>query len=71
MQQLFLPTSSLPLTRRGLFTLVGSALYAAALTQLLGRDLYGDDAERKRPTSGLKPRPPIIRRKRKASFICS
>ncbi|MEX2026260.1 MAG: DUF1501 domain-containing protein [Pirellulaceae bacterium] len=50
------PTPDPRLTRRGLFAQVGSALYAAALTQLLGRDLYGDDAVR-RATSGLQPRP--------------
>ena len=44
------------LTRRGLFTQVGSALYAAALTQLLGRDLYADDASRS-AAAGLAPRP--------------
>ncbi len=44
------------LTRRGLLTQVGSALYAAALTQLLARDLFGDDAGR-RAGEGLKPRP--------------
>ena len=44
-------------TRRGLFTQVGSALYVAALTQLLGRDLYGAEAESRRSTFDLKPRP--------------
>ena len=41
------PHPDQPITRRGLFTQVGSALYAAALTQLLCRDLYGDDAGRR------------------------
>ena len=50
------PMTDSMITRRGLFSQVGSALYAAALTQLLGRDLYGDDGGR-RATSSLAPRP--------------
>ncbi|HLQ47172.1 MAG TPA: DUF1501 domain-containing protein, partial [Planctomycetaceae bacterium] len=46
------------LTRRGLFQQVGSALYAAALTQLLGRDLYGADGSGRRSVYDLKPRRP-------------
>jgi hypothetical protein len=44
------------MTRRGLLAHVGSALYVAALTQLLGRDLYGADDGGQRTTYDLKPR---------------
>ena len=46
-------------TRRGLFQHVGSALYAAALTQLLGQDLYAADGESRRSVFDLRPRRPI------------
>ena len=46
------------MTRRGLFQQVGSALYAAALTQLLSRDLYGADSSGQRSIYDLKPRRP-------------
>lgn len=42
-------------TRRGLFCNVGSALYVAALTRLLGRDLYGAENTR-RVVHDLQPR---------------
>jgi hypothetical protein len=45
-------------TRRGLFQQVGSTLYAAALTQLLGRDLYAEDPSARRAVYDLKPRTP-------------
>jgi hypothetical protein len=45
-------------TRRSLFQHVGSALYGAALTQLLGRDLYANDPNARRAVFDLKPRPP-------------
>jgi hypothetical protein len=48
------------LTRRGLFQQVGSALYTAALTQLLGQDLYGAQEDR-RTVFDLKPRDPAHR----------
>jgi hypothetical protein len=50
------PSASNVVTRRGLFQQVGSALYAAALTQLLGRDLYADDGNPRRAAYDLKPR---------------
>lgn len=45
-------------TRRGLFQNVGSALYTAALTRLLGKDLYGDEGAARRRTHDLQPRQP-------------
>ena len=45
-------------SRRGLFHNVGSALYVAALTRLLGRDLYGSDSSGRRPLHDLQPRRP-------------
>src|SRR5438552_1177439 len=53
------PENERCLTRRGLFQQVGSALYAAALTQLLGRDLYGGaGGSGRRSVYDLKPRRP-------------
>jgi hypothetical protein len=46
------------LSRRSLFQHVGTALYGAALTQLLGGDLYGDDPGARRAVYDLKPRIP-------------
>ncbi|MBL8849464.1 MAG: DUF1501 domain-containing protein, partial [Planctomycetaceae bacterium] len=40
MTKAFLQTSPIKTSRRGLFAQVGSALYAAALTQLLQRDVF-------------------------------
>jgi hypothetical protein len=45
-------------TRRGLFQNVGSALYTAALTRLLGHDLYGDESASPQRTHDLRPRQP-------------
>ena len=45
-------------SRRGLFRNVGSALYVAALTRLLGRDLYGSDSLGRRLVHDLQPRRP-------------
>jgi hypothetical protein len=52
------PSPTNALSRRGLFQQVGSALYATALTQLLGRDLYADDPSARRAVYDLKPRVP-------------
>ena len=41
------PSQASAVTRRSLFQQVGSALYAAALTQMLGRDLYADEGARR------------------------
>lgn len=51
------------ISRRGLFQRVGSALYTAALTQLLGRDLYAAEGEGRRTTFDLRPRPPVAEAK--------
>ena len=48
----------LPTTRRGLFQQVGSALYVAALTQLLGHDLFAADEPARRRSFDLRPRRP-------------
>ena len=45
------------LSRRSLFRTVGSAMYVAALTRLLGQDLYGAEASR-RQIRDLQPRTP-------------
>jgi hypothetical protein len=50
------PSADPGLTRRGLFAQVGSAMYVAALTHLLGRDLYGGEASGRRSALDLKPR---------------
>lgn len=47
-----------PVSRRGLLTQVGSALYGAALTHLVGRDLYGAEHNSRRTATDLAPRPP-------------
>ena len=44
-----------PLSRRSLFRTVGSAMYVAALTRLLGRDLYSAETSR-RQVHDLQPR---------------
>lgn len=44
-------------SRRGLFRSVGSALYLATLTRLLGRDLYGSESPRRR-SYDLQPKQP-------------
>lgn len=46
-------------TRRGAFRQVGSALYTAALSQLLGRDLYAAEESGRRSSFDLKPRTPL------------
>lgn len=46
------------LTRRGLFQQVGTSLFAAALTQLLGRDLYGANTSERRSVYDIKSRSP-------------
>jgi hypothetical protein len=51
------PSADPGLTRRGLFAQVGSAMYVAALTHLLGRELYGGEASGRRSALDLKPRP--------------
>src|SRR5947209_2540068 len=53
------------LTRRGLFHHVGAGLYGAALTYLLGRDLYGAQKDEK-PRDDLKPRAPHFQGKARA-----
>jgi hypothetical protein len=53
-------------SRRGLFQQVGSALYGAALAQLLGRDLYAADDSAGRTVYDLHPRPPAHPPKAKA-----
>jgi hypothetical protein len=52
------PPSPTTLSRRGLFQQVGSALLTAALTEILGRDLYGDSPSGGRAVYDLKPHPP-------------
>ena len=52
------PAAQQPVSRRGLFQQVGSALYVAALTQLLGRDLYAADEPARRRSFDLQPRRP-------------
>jgi hypothetical protein len=54
-----------PLTRRSLFHQVGAGLYGAALTYLLGRDLYGAQKD-DRPRADLKPRAPHFQAKARA-----
>jgi hypothetical protein len=45
--------------RRSVFQHVGSALYGAALAQLLGRDLYAEDTSASRGLFDLKPKQPL------------
>ncbi|MBS0263650.1 MAG: DUF1501 domain-containing protein [Planctomycetes bacterium] len=54
------------LSRRGFFTQVGGGLYGAALTSLLGRDLYANTPGPARPPSDLLPRQPHFEPKAKA-----
>lgn len=59
-------TESRKVSRRGLFQQVGSGLYAAALTQLLGQDLYSADGPSQRKVADSKPRPPHFQPKAEA-----
>jgi len=59
-------SNATPTTRRGLFQQVGSALYVAALSQLLGRDLYGSEAAARRRAFDLQPRQPDFAPRAKA-----
>src|SRR5947209_1086651 len=47
-----------PISRRGFFGHIAAGIHGAALTALLGRDLYGAGPGHARPAADLQPRPP-------------
>jgi hypothetical protein len=53
------PKPASTMARRSVFRQVGSALYTAALTQLLSQDLYAAEASERRTVFDLSPRTPV------------
>ncbi|MSR57363.1 MAG: DUF1501 domain-containing protein [Planctomycetaceae bacterium] len=47
-----------PIPRRSFFEQMVGGLYGASLAYLLGRDLYGDEAQHAAPVFDLRPKPP-------------